>query len=260
MLSIQMTQGLAVGVLIAAAIALVVSGVVIYRRTNYTVGQIPLYTLNWVLTRVLWRVHVEGEVPMRGNEGAVIVCNHIGPLDPAFLALACDRPVHWMVAREYVVAGLFGMALRTLQVIPVNRGGIDTASTKIAVRYAARGDLVGIFPEGRINESGNFMLPGRPGAALIALRAQVPVVPCYLEGSPYDGTTSGFLFLPARTRLIVGKPIDLSAYYNRDDQDREMLKQLTLRFMREIAALAGRHDHEPTLAGRRWKPEPLAID
>jgi len=118
--------------------------------------------------------------------------------------------------------------------------------------------LVGIFPEGRINESGDFMLPGRPGAALIALKARVPVVPCYLEGSPYDGTTSNFLVLPARTRLIVGKPIDLSEYYDRDESDRDTQNMLTLRFMREIAALAGRDDHEPSLAGKRWKPEAAA--
>lgn len=258
MLSVQATHLLSIVVLVAAALGLLVAGLKIYSKTNFTVGQIPLYMLNWVLTRVLWRVHVHGEVPFRGNQGAIIVCNHIGPIDPAFIALACDRPVHWMVAKEYVQAGLFGKALRTLRVIPVNRGGIDTASTKIAVRYAAQGDLVGIFPEGRINDSGEFMMPGRPGAALIALRARVPVVPCYLEGSPYDGTTSGFLTLPAKVRLIVGEPIDLSEYYNRDEQDRDTQKMLTLRFMREIAALAGRDDHEPSLAGKRWKPQPVA--
>jgi 1-acyl-sn-glycerol-3-phosphate acyltransferase len=165
-----------------------------------------------------------------------------------------------MVAREFVEGPAFGWALRTLQAIPVNRGGIDTASTRAAVRFAEGGDLVGIFPEGRINESGELMLPGRPGAALIALRARVPVVPCYLSGSPYDGTTWGFLFMAARTRLVVGKPIDLSAYYNRDEQDKDIHSQLTLRFMREIAALAGKPDYEPRLAGKRWKPELAAAN
>ena len=73
--------------------------------------------------------------------------------------------------REYVMSPAFAWVLRTIEVIPVNRGGIDTAATKQAIRYASQGDLVGMFPEGRINEGGQFLLPGRPGAAMIALKA-----------------------------------------------------------------------------------------
>jgi 1-acyl-sn-glycerol-3-phosphate acyltransferase len=121
------------------------------------------------------------------------------------------------------------------------------------MRYARQGDLVGMFPEGRVNTTNRLLLPGRPGAALVALKARVPVIPCYISGSPNDGTTLGFLFMPARTRLIVGQPIDISEYYDHDS-DRGVLEQLTLRFMREIARLAGAPNYEPQLAGKRWKP------
>jgi 1-acyl-sn-glycerol-3-phosphate acyltransferase len=253
MLSSQGISVLAVAVLAGLLIALVVWVVQVYRRSPYTLAQFPLYMLNLALVRVLWRAQIIGRVPFGPGEGAVIVCNHIGPIDPGFVALACGRPVHWMVAREYFEAPIFGAGLKALQAIPVNRGGVDTASTKLAVRYAKEGDLVGLFPEGRINETGEFLLPGRPGAALIALKARVPVVPCYIENSPYDGTVWGFFFISTKTRLTVGKPIDLSQYYERDEQSREILQDLTLRFMREIAALAGRPDYEPRIAGKHWK-------
>ncbi|HEV7226193.1 MAG TPA: lysophospholipid acyltransferase family protein [Pirellulales bacterium] len=252
MLSDVETRTLAAGLLALLALSFVAWVLAVYRRTNFTPAQFPLYMLNLYLTRVRWRVRIEGRATLPPGQGAVIVCNHTSPIDPGFIALAFDRPVHWMVAKEYFQRQPTGGALRALQTIPVGRAGIDTAATKLAMRYARQGDLVGMFPEGRINTTPAFMLPGRPGAAMVALKAQTPVVPCYIEGSPYDGTTLGFLFMRARTRLKIGRPIDISEFYGREG-DREVLEALTKRFMAEIAKLAGVADYVPELAGKRWK-------
>ncbi|MGH7140110.1 MAG: hypothetical protein ACREHD_30595, partial [Pirellulales bacterium] len=83
------------------------------------------------------------------------------------------------------------------------------------------------------------------------------VVPCYIERSPYDGTPFGFFLMTAKTRLKVGRPIDISEYYGHEG-DRDALMVLTRRFLREIAALAGKPDYEPTLAGKRWKDAEVA--
>ena len=252
MLSDSSTRVLAAGVLALLAAAFFAWVASVYRRSSYTLAQFPLYMLNLYLTKVRWRAKVEGRVNLPPGQGAVIVCNHIGPIDPGIIALAFDRPVHWMVAKEYFQQQPTGGALRALQAIPVGRAGIDTAATKLAMRYARQGDLVGMFPEGRINDSKRFMLPGRPGAAMVALKARVPVIPCQIAGSPYDGTTLGFLWMTARARLRVGRPIDISEYYGQEG-DREVLEGLTKRFMIEIANLAGVDDYEPELAGKRWK-------
>jgi 1-acyl-sn-glycerol-3-phosphate acyltransferase len=121
----------------------------------------------------------------------------------------------------------------------------------LSIRLAAQGEVVAMFPEGRINTTTDLLLPGRPGAAMIALRARVPVIPCYLEGPPDPPTTFGFLVMPAKARLVIGDPIDLRPYYGRDG--REVLEELTKRFLKEIAKLAGRPDFEPQLAGRFYK-------
>ena len=92
------------------------------------------------------------------------------------------------------------------------------AAIRTAIRLVQQGELVGVFPEGRINTTGQLLLPGRPGAAMIALKARAPVVPCYIHGAPYDGTTLGCLLMPASVRLEIGPPIDLSAYFDRDDR------------------------------------------
>jgi 1-acyl-sn-glycerol-3-phosphate acyltransferase len=211
-----------------------------------------LYLVNLLLTRVLWRATVHGRLPIASGQGAVIVSNHISGVDPLFIALATNRPVHWMVAKEYHNHWAAGWAFRILQAIPVSRGGIDTAATKLAIRYAAGGELVGLFPEGRVNMTDALLLPGRPGAALIALKARVPVVPCYVAGSPYDGTPFGSFLMTAKTTVRIGEAIDLSPYYDQANE-RGVQEELTRRFLIEIARLAGVEDYEPKIAGRHWK-------
>ncbi len=246
-------------VLSVLAVVVVVAWLGVARYAHCTLAQVPFYLANLTATRLLWRAQVIGRVPFGHGQGAVIVCNHRGPVDPAFIALAVHRPVHWMVAKEYCEGGLYGLLLRILEVIPVNRGGIDTASTKLAVRLAAEGGLVGMFPEGRLNTTDQVMLPGRPGAALVALRARVPIVPCYLQDSPNDQRPFGFLLQRCHTKLIVGEPIDLSPWYDQAS-DRGVQQQITLRFMKEIARLGGYPDFEPQLAGRNWKTDGEQVD
>ena len=125
------TNWLAVGVIAAVAIALAAWVVWLFRRTNYTLAQFPwFYPFNYVMARVLWRAQVTGTLDIPPGQGAVIVCNHIGPIDPSFVALATDRIVHWMVAKEFCVHPAMSWFFNTMQAIPVNRRGVDTAATK----------------------------------------------------------------------------------------------------------------------------------
>ena len=249
------------GTIIGTLAAIVVVGLALWAsvawwRTYYTFPQALLYLLNRLITSLLWRVRVTGLLPVRPGRPAVIVSNHISGIDPLLIQRAAICRVHWMVAREYVEHPAMAWAFRILQVISVNRGGVDTSATKQAIRLLERGESVGMFPEGRINTKPNetLLLPGRPGAAWVALRARVPVVPCYVSGSPYSGTALGSFLMTARARVVVGEPIDISEYYDRADE-REVQQQLTRRFLQEIAKLAGNPLFEPKLAGRRWKPE-----
>jgi len=247
------TDVLAACVLLVALFALIAWAVVISRRFIFTPAQSLLFAWNFSMARVVWRAEISGRLPIGPGQGAVIVCNHRSGADPSFIALTVNRPVHWMVAKEYCENRAFGWFLRICEVIPVSRGGIDTAATKQAIRCAHEGGLVGLFLEGRINTTDQLLLPGRPGAAMIALKARVPVVPCYISGSPYDGTAVGCLLMGANVRLEVGEPIDLTQYHGRE-RDREVLEALTRRFIVEIAKLAGDGDFQPQLAGRFYKP------
>jgi 1-acyl-sn-glycerol-3-phosphate acyltransferase len=246
-------------ILAVLAAALVAWIVVAWKATPYTWWQFGLHLVNQFFACILWRGSVTGSIDLPRDRGAVIVSNHISGIDPLLIQLSVLRIVHWMVAREYFYMPLLSFIFKHMQSIPVNRAGVDTAATKMAIRYAQEGELVGLFPEGRVNLTDELLLPGRPGAALIALRAGVPVIPCYVQNAPYDGTALGSFFMAARAHIIVGKPIDLSPYLGRDN-DRSVLQDLTLLFLKEIAKLAGHPEFEPQLAGRHWKPSDVEVD
>ena len=246
------TMLLALAVLTAMGSAVVVHAVILLRRSPFNLLQSVLFGINCLMTRILWRAQVVGELPLADGEGGVIVSNHRCPADPSFVYLTTSRIVHWMVAREYCKHPAGAWFFNATESIPVGRGGVDTAATKMAIRYVDQGGLVGLFPEGKLNTTDQVLLPGRLGAALIALKARAAVVPCYIHGSPYNGSILGCLFMPAKVEIRIGPRIDLTEFFDRH-ADRQVLESLTRRFLTEIAGLAGCPDYEPQLAGRARK-------
>jgi 1-acyl-sn-glycerol-3-phosphate acyltransferase len=230
--------------------------VAVVRSTSYTASQTFFWLLARFLTRVLWRTEIVDPFPLQATGNAVVICNHRSSIDPFFVQVSVRRVIRWMVAREYCEHPIFGFFLRIAEVIPVNRGGIDTAATKLAIRIVSDGGVVGMLPEGRINTGDELMGPVRPGAIIVALKGRAPVIPCYIEGAPYRGTPWSPFLMRARARVRYGAPIDLSPYYGRE-KDGELVRQLLVQCVSAIAALAGRPDFEPRVAGRKWLPTDL---
>lgn len=222
-------------------------------KTDFTWPQFALWVGAIFFTRFIWRVTYTTPLPEEAKSGAIIVCNHTSGIDPFFLQVLCKWPMHWMVAKEYCEHRLFGPFLRTCEVISVNRRGIDTAATKTAIRYAEQGGLIGIFPEGRINMTEDLMLPVRAGAVLVALRARAPLLPCYIEGSPFRGTPLSPFFMRAKVRVSFGELIEVSTYEDVEQND-EVVREIMTRVILDIARLAGQEDFEPQFAGRKWRP------
>lgn len=240
-----------VGPLVAVTIALA--------RSNFTPWQCVLWAGAFVLCKFLWRTKWPGWLPLAEGQGAIVVCNHRSSVDPFFVQTGTNRRVHWMVAREYCEHFAFRWFLSSCEVIPVSRGGVDTAATKAAIRYVSEGGLIGMLPEGRINMTDEFMLPARPGAALIALKTKAVVVPCYIHGAPYRRYPWSPLLMPARVEVKFGQPVDLSDLHGREGEA-GVVQTAMLRILRALADTAGRNDFQPQLAGRNWKPTQQELD
>ena len=270
--------------IVVASIATAYAAAWLFGPGRYTPWERVLYAPVYAIARVLWRVEIEwrcesgAEIHANSQDarnrllddrmsgGAVLIANHRCSVDPFFVQLIGGRRVHWMVAGEYFKHLLFGPLLRTYQAIPTNRGGVDTASTKRAIALAKSGRFVGMFPEGRINRTSCPLLTIRPGAAIVALRANVPLVPIWIEGAPKGWAVYSALFLPAKVRIIVGPPERFEANVqdnamatntegdasNDRTQSRGEAKEWLSRVMGKSLRMGGHSPDDVGFAGRKW--------
>lgn len=245
---------LAVAFYAAIVLAVALWILVAIKKSPYSAVESVLAFINILFTRMLWRANVPKSLPIGENQGALIIANHCSSVDPFFIQLAAGRKTHWMVTRESYDSPASGWFMKICESIPVSRRGVDTAATKQAIRMARSGKLVGIFPEGRINDSDQFLLKIRPGAAMIGLKANVPLLPCYIEGAPYAGSLFSPFRMPAKVKVYFGRPIEIAEFRDRES-DPGVQRELMLRVIQEIARLAGRDGYEPEFAGRKWVPE-----
>jgi 1-acyl-sn-glycerol-3-phosphate acyltransferase len=144
----------------------------------WALGRPTIGTAAKLATRL--RVYGQDRVPREG--GIVIACNHFSWIDPAALGAACPRTIYYMAKIEaHRVPGL-GALIRTFGTFSVRRGESDRDAVRM-MRQIVRDDLaLGLFVEGTRQRSG---VPGRvqPGAAMVALQEEVPIVPVAIHGS-----------------------------------------------------------------------------
>jgi len=152
------------------------------------------------------RVDVRGQVNVPADGGAVLVANHASYLDPPVMAMALRRQVHFMAREEVLGVPLLGPLLRRCGVFAVRQGTADRAAIRQAMSLLAQGKLIGIFPEGTRSADGSLK-SAHPGAALIASRAGVPLIPVAIQGTWEAFPRSARWMRPAPISITFGTPI-----------------------------------------------------
>lgn len=169
-----------------------------------------LRTLNRIALHSYHQVTCLNPCPYPRDGPAIIAANHTSALDPLIIQSICPRPIRWMMAAEYMNTPMLHWLWRAFPVIPVQRNGRDSSSTRAALRALADGHLLGIFPEGRISPT-HDLLPLHPGIALLATRSGSPICPTFISGSqrthPDDPIFRPFLS-PSTSTLRFAEPID----------------------------------------------------
>lgn len=158
-----------------------------------------------VLFGTFYRVRVRGTEHLPSAGGAIVAGNHTALLDGPVLFSVLPRPMHLLV-KEEMFHGPVGVVLRSCGQIPVHRRSVDRAAIEAALQVLARGDLLGMFPEGT-RGSGDFASVEQ-GLAHLALTAQVPVVPAAVFGVRRPG--AGVNALPrlgSRIEVVLGRPV-----------------------------------------------------
>jgi 1-acyl-sn-glycerol-3-phosphate acyltransferase len=178
----MLAAGLSVPMLFAvAAICNAVVALFIY-------GLVPEFLLRfiiWMLIHSVYRLRVQelDQVPEEGP--AVIVCNHVSFVDALVIMAACRRPIRFVMDHHIFRWPVLNFVFRTSKAIPIASAKEDPAMMDRAFEEVGRaldaGDLIGIFPEGKITADGGIN-PFRPGITRILARNPVPVVPMALRG------------------------------------------------------------------------------
>jgi 1-acyl-sn-glycerol-3-phosphate acyltransferase len=121
-----------------------------------------------------------GHERMPATGAAVVAVNHFSAIDPAIVGVHSRRTLYFMAKIELLSVPVAGELLRWTGAFAVRRGEGDRDSIRVA-RWAAReGHVVGMFMEGTRQQLG-YPGPMHPGAAMVAIQEDVPVVPCGVD-------------------------------------------------------------------------------
>lgn len=192
-------------------------------RVPARLGWLQQIGKTWTAWAFRWfcRLRVDGAEHVPPSGPVILAANHVSMWDVPLVVVASPRPVAFMAHR-----GLFGDPVRAAffhamggyPVDPERRR--DTGALGFGTAVLEGGGLLGLFPEG--TRSGRRpMGPFLPGAAWLALRTGVAVVPCGIAGTePPPGTGIGRWLRRRRVRIAFGAPIPVSACEGRPGRER----------------------------------------
>lgn len=157
------------------------------------------------LIRFIFRLHYHDlENEPSAEEGPyIMICNHISNADPVFLCAAgTKQQPHYMAKKELFKVPLLNKLVAALGAYPVDRKKADVSAIKKTIAMLKEGKCIGIFPQGR-REKGKTPREAtlKNGAAMIATRAKVSILPCYIRTKK-----NKFAFF-RRVDVYYGKPI-----------------------------------------------------
>ncbi len=196
------------------ALTNVVVAVYIYRL----LPEFVMRFIVWLLLHTVYRMRQRGLEHLPAAGPGVVVSNHVSFVDALVLAAASRRPLRFVMDRTIFRLPILGFVFRTARAIPIAPRKEDPELLERAYVEIARalddGDLVCLFPEGRITTTGE-MNPFRPGIERILARNPVPVVPVALRGlwgsffSRKDGHAMSrpFRRIWSRIEVVAGPPL-----------------------------------------------------
>ena len=139
----------------------------------------------WILINTIYRLRERGMAHIPHEGPAVLVCNHVSFVDALIISAAVPRPARFVMHHTIFKIPVLSWLFRTVKAIPIAPAKEDAAMKERAMDAVAQaladGELVCIFPEGKITSDGNIN-EFRPGIEDIIKRTPVPVVPMALRG------------------------------------------------------------------------------
>jgi 1-acyl-sn-glycerol-3-phosphate acyltransferase len=181
--------------------------------------------------RAWFRLEVVGAQHVPGTGPAILAMNHESALDIPIIVVASPRPITFMAKRELFKGPFTSRSLHELGGFRVDRQRFDLRAVRIALALLARGDVLGMYPEG--TRSPGELLPFLPGAAWLAVQTGTTLVPVVLTGT--DRAAEARRPREVHVRVVFEPPIEVE---REDDPKvrRRRAQELTSALRERIAA------------------------
>ncbi|MBZ9645620.1 1-acyl-sn-glycerol-3-phosphate acyltransferase [Streptomyces sp. PSKA30] len=202
------------------------------------------YVLLGPLLRLLFRPRVEGLEHVPAEGAAIVAGNHLSFADPLLMPAVLKRRITFLAKAEYFrTPGLRGrltaLVLRGAGQISVDRSSrtAGQAALRKGLGVLAKGELLAIYPEGTRSPDGR-LYKGKIGVAVMALAAQVPVIPCAMVGAFEIWAPERVLPRLRRVTIRFGEPLDFSRFAGMAQQ-KTVLRSVTDEITYAIWRLSG---------------------
>ncbi|MFE7046567.1 lysophospholipid acyltransferase family protein [Streptomyces atratus] len=206
------------------------------------------YVLKYVvlgpLLRLFFRPRIEGLEHIPEDGAAIVAGNHLSFSDHFLMPAILKRRITFLAKAEYftgpgVKGRLTAAFFHSIGQIPVDRSGKDAGQAAIreGLGVLSRGELLGIYPEGTRSHDGR-LYKGKVGVAVMAITAQVPVVPCAMVGTFEIQPPGQVLPRVKRVTIRFGEPLDFSRYAGLENQ-KAAIRAVTDEIMYAILGLSG---------------------
>lgn len=196
------------------------------------------------ILRTVFRPWVIGGENVPTSGPVILASNHLSFIDSIFLPLVLDRKVTFLAKSDYYTArGIKGWAvknfLKATGMLPIDRSGgqASEASLRTGLGVLAKGDVLGIYPEGTRSPDGK-LYRGRTGVARMVLEGGVPVVPVAMVDTERIMPIGKRMPKVRRVGVILGEPLDFSRFEGLEG-DRFILRSITDEIIYEIGVLSG---------------------
>lgn len=190
-------------------------------RTREPFESLVLYhLLKWSFVSPVLHLYFHGRIYGAENvpldRPFVVASNHASNFDPPIVSCAVKRPVSFMAKEELFGIPGFKQAIELYGAYPVKRAASDRSAIRAAVRSLENGWATGVFLQGTRTADGRITAP-KLGAAMIAAKAGVPILPVSLWGTQAVLKKGSAIPRPAPITIRVGQLVDAPASTRRDE-------------------------------------------
>ena len=194
----------------------------------YTVAKL----ISYIFCKIYFRLEVNGadNIPEKG--GVLVASNHGSFLDPVIVGVGISRQTYYLTKQSLFEIPIFRLLIKALHTIPVRRELVSVSTFKELIKSLNAKKAIILFPEGTRSLDGKLG-QGKVGVGMIALKADVPIIPAYIDGAIKAFPKNGKWIYPKKIRVIFGKPI----MPNCKDLNKKNYREISTQVMQSISSL-----------------------